>query len=851
MNKSTGSEIVDSINFRNSSNIDKIVASNNKYIYSIFDVNNNLQYLGNNKVMHLTNGDVSIHEVSNGSSIRYLVYNVENVDGTKTKYAVATALLGNDISKADRKFYTTTYVDDLTRNYEKGGTKNNPYEEDYKNLMKIHVLAQEFDSSTASNSVYNISSSNIGKFDYKITNYIDFVKFNANYSNKLSDNIIKLADNIFTITIADEYRINSGKFSTKMDKGQVEAKSINGQNSLRIDAKLVCEIVTNANGESCMSIKIKLRINYGENGSLPAVTIMSGGIDETTGKKIDFVGYNFYGFMVDYSISNSSDTANTDTIYKPTGTEKLGTINFDSSVSSFDSHYSSNDGPAQGFFGNIYSGEATSSSYFKLPNMNVKVTLLYQRALKEVNAEIQLVTDKSKSEDIMNQKAVNKSSIFNLLTSSTKSGIYEKTSGNDSNLTVFQELWSENLLKGGINAPHSGKIDPTQIRESGFFIEHYYIYIVENAYPISWALGQLKKDGTPISSSDRSKAEKLYFYLMTFDHESIYEKTKRYPEFIFEKSGEYSYTEVYNLIVRNYNYLSKISDKPNNLSLNLPVPKNVEGYLRLRKIDAFTFAIASVNSNFSQNHIGTNDIVLMSLKLKEKYMHETRTKNNWMAAKSYAYIDYARTDFNTNRSTKTTKLISTPAEFINMNVTGSTAYIQNQDFDNAMAEFFRSDKAYVGTYRRTVYGSLASSVDEFLGNGSAKVKQLKSTTIIHSFTTPAEDESYIASSDYGSRQKTAVYDYINRPINSILAEGANWASTIANFLPGPFNWIVKAAAVTTAGIASIGTNASTALNNIFNAALGTALHYTVIDFCCDFAGSDFSMMENLRNQAFG
>lgn len=467
------------------------------------------------------------------------------------------------------------------------------------------------------------------------------------------------------------------------------------------------------------------------------------------------------GKIVNYDYMTKGDTT-----YKPTGSnEKAGTKADKVLTGINDSYYIAPNKQIEGFFGNIYVKSTTDPSvkYFDIPNLNVKVTLLYKRATKQANAEVAIYDGQNKDEY---NKGNNE---FRLnLTSTGNDAILEKTDQN------WKKMFSQNVIsfsrddydfselsrrkpselfngKYGLDTEVKDKDDPTKFNS---LIAHYYVYIVSNAYDIVAMLNLIAHEGSNKTITEAAAA--MEFYILNYDPAN-FTVNGVIPEYVLgEKApieSAYTYKQVYDFLKQNNSLLAS-----NGYDINsLPNPETEEGkqFLKIRKIDVFSAALNGNDVNFLKLDFSQTDMVSTSIEMNEKYQKQNNLEGNifWFipsvmhANHAYVYIDYAVSEFSVSTSNNSFKTSISPSYVTDTLSSGQEAStkLRDQSLFNKMAQYYRFDGAYTGTYQKMVGSSMCLSREDFSNyhggnNGSGKINSITSTIYIHDYDNNNEYE---------------------------------------------------------------------------------------------------------------
>ncbi len=748
---------------------DQVVATNNKYVYSILNISNNGVSID---FAHLSDGstkpvayhvDASDVEISSNNR-NYLVYkDPVTINGKSYRFAVVTGLL-KEIERDDPNwwlFYTEDYISNLIANKEQ-------YPNDYEAIMKIIVKSGSVDQNIAKNINHNISSTNI---KYAFENIYDFVELSKD------GNSYKLKDNLFTIQIGTETIINSSEFYENIDNTKddnattivIEPSNEGGISTEKYYATFKLKFETISGIRYITSIVLTLEIFYDSTGSLPQVII-----NQQRGKQSSDSNIMDAGKIVNYDYMTNGDTT-----YKPTGNnEKAGTKADSISTGLNDSYYIAPNKQIEGFFGNIYVKSTVDPSieYFEIPNLNVKVTLLYKLTTKQVNTDIVVYDGQNKDE----YNKGNNSYQFNLSTTGNNAlfenqnwtKLYNKHIVNfDRNTYNYSELsrtkpsdvFNYNTDEPDPNKPNIEKFDS--------LIAHYYVYVISNAYDIIAMLNHVAHNGS--TESITKLAADMEFYIINYDPAN-FTVNGVVPEYVLGTTApvaesSFTYREVYNFLREHATLLAQggfdIKTLPN------PDTDAKDGFLKIRKIDVFTAAKNGIDLNFLSLDFSQTDLITTSIELNEKFQKQNNQEGTifWFipavlhANHAYAYVDYSVAEFSVSVSSNSFKTSVSPSYINDTIATGQEASnkLKDQSAFNKIAQYYRFDGGFTGTFQKLVGSSMCLSRADFSNyyggsNGSTKVNSVTSTIHIHDY----EWNEYEANANYAhDRLKTLMFTF--------------------------------------------------------------------------------------------
>lgn len=813
------------------------VASNNKYIYSIlnFEFEEGTNVINEVSVkLDAGNKPIANHiyttDISTTDTHDYAIYPYEfkDTDGQIYKFAVVTNLfnpknLKNPIDETNSKWwmvYTTKYIDSVLNN------KSNENKSNKQAMEAILVMKTDIDANITKNVTYNISSQGI---NYNIQNYTDFVDF-SNASG------ISLKQNLFKLSIGNELTFDSSDFKYQTNSNTIEKDLISGKiytaklksnaeggnafadltSSYNYDMKL--KYTKNGDGTYFLSISISITLFSDETGSLPSVKIIQCKELETSANS----NIMAVGKIVDYSYSPSSinkdgvydpGAIGTDTIYKPSGDyEKVGTKAARVAKTN-DSFYIDNLNDMEGFFTNLYVGEQKTREN---PNMNAKVTLLYSQKLKTLESKVSVSNKEAKDNYVNTLKEfslantgdsllvenplLNKLCVDNILNPMISSKEYINKALPDLSVGDDYNKSKDPLVESPMYEDIYSRF--------GLVIEHYYVYVVKDAYPIisilDWLSGQNNNGQFNITNmSDVALANDMKNYILSYDPEN-FKMTSNYtlstdgklPEYIFTKRTDtqhqskvfFAYSDLYSLINK---YKSNLYYAGYTTAF-LPSPSQNGGqYLRLRKIDVLNSAIHGNDANFLNLNFSQNDLIISSIQIRELYQKQINSSGfffdkPWNANHAYSYCDFAKSEITVkNGASPGCFVASLNAAEMSDTIAGTenqSSRLKDQSPENTALQFWRLGDSYTGNYSTLIGSALALSNDGF--NASNNEKIIVSVFTIHSIKPFDTDIThYREKQETYDRVKTAQYNYDPKTWNGIV-------TVIGDFLfPGGFQLV--------------------------------------------------------------
>ena len=756
-----------------------IVAGNSKYIYSIFYFDNEGNFVYDGYAHHVTTKEIS---ESTTGSIPYMVYNqTVTIDGVDYIFAVsASTALGTynpDTNNTNWWVqYTTAYIDTVISNYTlNGGDSNssNPYKQAYENIMRTIILTSEYDSNLATNRTNNISSTNINNY---IENYSKFVDI----SRGSSGDVVKLKENLFTISIdGNEYDSSSFRSDrTTITSSDSDNPFMQGE----FYGTLHYKYVTSADGVLQIILYAELRIPYNSNGQPPIVTITGHDNKIANGEDPNY-NLSYVGATVNYNNvyeDHNLNLSETDTNYKPLSvTERFATRydNYTSGVG-VDSYYISQPQDVTGFFQEIYTGGYSNSNTAEIPNLNATVNLVYRHQIKQILANVTIDENESMvGEDYMTNN--NNQTTISLLNNSSYSFL--------SNNSNWQKLYSKNLLNEQVLAEspvnddlidllgNKGKKnpDPNQITMNGWMIEQYSVYVIPNAYLVLDMIDSIIHDKRYASRASVKKEATMYqAYILTYDPECYSQN-----QYLFSEDSKYTYKELFEFLTLYYR------DDDGNTNINLPSPNQVKSFMKVRKIDFFTTARRGVYSNFTGNYFTQNDLLVTSTILKPKYQEalEYDTQIIWLienygGSRPYSYYDNATASIDYSGQNNTGKINMSPATIGNKYLTDSIS-------QGLIFQFYRLQSDLTSDKLATIGAVSLLSPDEFStgggSSGSQQINYITSNVEINAFMLYDENNDYDSKDNYKNRAVIEEFCFIRTYASDIIDVGSKIGAGVA------------------------------------------------------------------------
>ncbi|MBQ8425964.1 MAG: hypothetical protein IJX17_08135 [Clostridia bacterium] len=659
------------------------VSSNNKYIYSILNIkptadgkfgnisitldksSDDEEDLGSPIVHHVKASEINI---SYSSSRQYATFNTKvrdpnDPDETKVlEFAVVTDLYINDVETNPRwwQYYTTTYVDSILKMDEKS--------EEYQKMSSILVFKKDVDEQVCKNLGFTISTNGLNTSISNYTDYLDFTR-----------DTVSLKKGLFKLQIGNDLEFDSSKFS--QSKREFDRTITTNKTSFELKqtgtevnpfstgndkfAATFSRTVDQTKYGLVYSIKVTIKLFCDSTGSLPSVKILTSDAQILEGQgegSMENPNIKVDGFTIDYEYSPASLTS--DTIYKPSGDfEKLGTKAGNPDTQS-DSYFRAN-GMIEGFFINPY----VNKQQYEYPNFNVKVNLIFKQNVKTMNSTLSLFVENERltiDRDMNTDNAIN----FKL----TNPG--NETIFDGKNKSNIGKLFTDNIIPDTWNSQdkyYEGSRELLSKTLSGMFIDHYYVYIIKDAYLILDMLDFINKNLDFLQPGDNDKflALSAYKYITTFDPHNFVNKydvdedcskNNGFPRYVLSSTkanseDEYysAYQEIYDMFERlfiNNSYLNTIDTMIEHLNqfeifknnadfqklivdfkrdievqkmrfYSLPIPRTVDyKYLYIERVDVLTSAFSGIDHNFINLNFTQNDLIITASEVRELYQRQ-------------------------------------------------------------------------------------------------------------------------------------------------------------------------------------------------------------------------------------
>jgi hypothetical protein len=585
----------------------------------------------------------------------------------------------------------------------------------------------------------------------------------------------KLAKDLFEITINSCYVINSSSFSTKTKK--ISASVDGAEDEGKTFASGLYIATTNTGTSIVATMKI-----YYENGSVPDVVIKQKSPkleqdEKSSTKNPDIL--NVVGVKTDYGYNNIKNALE----YKPSGSgEALGTKSDENITNSADSHYLARGKNVQGYFSNVFSAgyEMQDCGLFSLPNLNVKLTLVYAYKLKSIKSSINLV-NRVESGSGYSDQSVKAASMFSSTgaSASASDGIY--ASGKIGN--VFMRVMSNNKNKmtNRSGDEHTkNRMVKTYSTYYGFAYNSYNIYVISDAFNVLAMIEKMLTTESGISTANRLKLAKYYSYIASYnpnDYASGGEMKYLFDNTYSSKGtplSDYQYSVFYKfmkdqLTVYGYRY----KETANDYLTMLPLPEDTSQFMKINRIDVASAARSAIQINFIANQFKQTDLVLSVIELKEQYQEQKFVKGrvgaidaiadfgsslwNWVTGKgfkstieerqdaygvrAYSYYPAAKGGFTAEGNSPmfsfsdghiANALSFNASEETPMQVyTGLTDNLNDPAFTASVASIYQMSASRKGNYFATTTSSATLTNGEFYNNSTNKTTAVKSSISIY------------------------------------------------------------------------------------------------------------------------
>ena len=445
--------------------------------------------------------------------------------------------------------------------------------------------------------------------------------------------------------------------------------------------------------------------------------------------------------------------------------------------------------------------------------MNVNVKLVYHKntAVRAIYPEITINTQ----EYNINTTSESRVNNFSLLQSGGSS-IFGSNGDNKNDWSAgLNSLYTDSIR----NPSPSNKM---QQRLSQWSFKHYYIYVVVGANTVLDMLDTIYRNKS-YKLAVVSKAYIMMDYILTFDPELYKDSKGKYPDSVFDNNHNatsefyYTYTELFDFIDQYYDGGTHTHGLPNPHQQS-----QYSSYLRIREVDAWTFAKYSIDANFSDNYFTQQDMFITSMVVKEKYQmqvpwtwkHTGILTHNWQANKPYSYYDFAFSKTNFNTGTEAFRFEHCPAVLMSMTIASEEDEKLMEDITdkeyfsyacerNVLREEIRLAGGNASQFFKILNTALAVGITEFRSvddevNGGV----FKPSMEIYSTTILSYDEDFPAY----DRIRMDIYDYIDEPGAVTAANVGKWCGYAAAAIGLAFLTVVTfggAAAVTTGAIVAV------------------------------------------------
>ena len=770
---------------------DKVVNANDKFVYGI-DLKNIGSSVDNNDGASSLNKifvkRIQSDEVDYDGSTGIMIYK-EKI--SNTTYIVPASLLQKKLEGSDKLMFET----DLTKyTYSAALTAlkstDLAVKEAYENIV---IYKTNVDIIAAEHKCYNITSTNITRGSSASALGMKGVDPNEMFSAVTETSMFLLSDgtnastggvyyklmkDLFVITINSCYVINSEAFTTKSNKIYATIDGAGDEDAKSFTSGLY--IKTNSTGTSIVAT---MKIYY-ENGSVPDIVIKQKSPKLKQDEKSSTNNpdtLNVVGVETNYEYNNMKNAL----VYKPSGTaESLGTKSDGNITNSADAHYLARGKDVQGYFSNVFSAgyEMQDCGFFSLPNLNVKLTLVYAFKLKSIKASVTLV-NRVESGSSYSEGTPKAASMFSSTGTSQSStdGIY--ADGKIGNVFMRVMSGNKNKMDNRSADEHTkNRMVKTYSTYYGFAYNNYNIYVINDAYNVMDMLQFMLITQSNVSTSNRLKIAKLYSYISTFnpnDYDSGAEMQYLFDDAYSNKGDPlsgYRYRDLYNFLVEQLTITGNSTDAKetcNNFISMLPLPSSTNKYMKINRIDVASAARSAIQINFIANQFKQTDLVLSVIELKEQYQEQKFVKGrvgaidaiadfgsslwNWVTGKgfkstieerqdaygvrAYSYYPAAKGGFTAEGNSPmfsfsdghiANALSFNASEETPMQVyKGLTDDIDSPIFASLVASIYQMSSNRKGNYFATTTSSATLTNVEFYNNSNNKTTAVKSNVSLY------------------------------------------------------------------------------------------------------------------------
>ena len=264
-----------------------------------------------------------------------------------------------------------------------------------------------------------------------------------------------------------------------------------------------------------------------------------------------------------------------------------------------------------------------------MPNLNVKLTLVYAFKLKSIKSSITTV-NRVQNGSGYSDKDVKPTSMFSSTgaSESANDGIYASEKiGN-----VFMRVMSgnKNKMENRSDDEHTkNRMVKTYSTYYSFAYSSYNLYVINDAFNVMWMIEEMLTNENNISTANKLKLAKYYSYISTFNPNDYASKGEM--NYLFDNAykdkgtplSDYQYSTFYKfmkeqLTIHGYRY-------PNNakkyLSI-LPDPTKTSQFMKINRIDVASAARSAIQVNFIANQFKQTDLVVSVIELKEQYQEQ-------------------------------------------------------------------------------------------------------------------------------------------------------------------------------------------------------------------------------------
>ena len=273
------------------------------------------------------------------------------------------------------------------------------------------------------------------------------------------------------------------------------------------------------------------------------------------------------------------------------------------------------------FFENLYTATTTigedgrekTSDHFELPNLNVRVTLIYSHPIKPV--EVNITFEEATITNYATEAAGNNERTIDILHKG-KNSIYS----DDANLS---KLYTRVLRPDWDDRVNNRSIDTYRTKQANWtyydmIYKSYYMFVISDAYYVIDILNSIVTNNS--DAAVRAQAIEFYSYITTFnplDYEDANEKNK---EYLFDNDRKSTDMYTYDTLK------SFIADHAPDQLYKLPSGV-VSKFMKITTIDIASMIEKAIDINFIYNHFKQTDLVISSFELNEMFYIQRYVKN--------------------------------------------------------------------------------------------------------------------------------------------------------------------------------------------------------------------------------